>query len=120
MDDKRTILLIATVIADLIVLGGFGAFAVYAVRALNAKARAVTVPEAPDSSRPVLYLAGVFFWPLALALGMARVQKPETVRSGRVLLLIALGHFAFATLAAIALVTFVATDPPDVVLELLP
>jgi hypothetical protein len=93
---------------------------VWAVRALNAKVRATTVPEAPDSSRPLYYVAGVFFWPLALGLGMARVQKPETVRSARVLLLIALGHLAFSTLVAIAIVTFVASDPPQIVLDLLP
>jgi hypothetical protein len=119
MEEKRTILLIATIIADLIVLGGFGAFAVYAVRALNAKVRAATIAEAPDTNRALYYLGAVLFWPLGLALGMARVQKPETVRSGRVLLLIALGHFAFAVLAAIAIVTVVAANPPDVVLELL-
>jgi hypothetical protein len=120
MADKRTILLIATIIADVIVLGGFVAFAVWAVRALNAKVRATTVPEAADSNRALYYLGGVLFWPIALAFGMARVQKPETVRSARVLLLIALGHLAFSTLAAIAIVTFVASDPPDFVLDLLP
>jgi hypothetical protein len=118
--DKRTLLLVATIIADLIVLGGFVAFGVYAVRAMNAKVRATTAAEAPDSSRPLLYLGAVLLWPLALALGMARMQKPETVRSARVLLSIALGHFAFATLAAIAIVTVVASNPPDVVLDLLP
>lgn len=120
MEDKRTILLIATILADLIVAGGFVIFAVYAVRWLNAKARAATVPEAPDPNRPLLYLGAVLFWPLALVLGMTRLQKPETVRSARVLLSIALGHFAFAALIAVALVTFVAADPPQIVLDLLP
>jgi len=118
--EKHTILLISTLIADLIVLLGFGVAAAFAVRLLNAKARAATVPEAPDPSRPLLYVVAVLMWPVALALGMARLGKQETVRSARVLLLIALGHFAFAVVVAITIVTVVAVDPPRLVLELLP
>jgi hypothetical protein len=120
VDEKRTVLLIATIIADLIVLAGWGVAAAFAVRLLNAKARAATVPEAPDPSRPLLYAAAVVLWPFALAFGMMKMSKPETVRTGRVLLLIGLGHFTFATLVAVAIVTAVAVDPPRFLLDLLP
>lgn len=120
MSEKQTVLLIATILADLIVLVGCGVAGSLAVRSLNAKVRAAPVPEAPDPSRPVLYLVSALFWPVALALGMARLAKPETVRSARVMLFIALGHFALALLIAVALVTAVALHPPRFVLDLLP
>jgi hypothetical protein len=60
------------------------------------------------------------FRPVALALGMARLGKPDSVRSARVMLCIALGQFSLALLAAIGIVTTVAVNPPRVVLELLP
>jgi hypothetical protein len=120
VSEKHSILLVSTILADLIVLLGFGIAAFFAIRHLNTKVARTPVPEAPDASRPLLYLGGVLFWPLALALGMVRLGKPETVRSARVLLLIAIGHFTFAVLAAIAIVTVVAIHPPQIVLDLLP
>lgn len=113
-------LLVATILADLIVVLGFCVFAVFAVRALNAKVAETRVPEAADSSRPLLYLAAVLLWPVALGLGMARLGKPETARSGRVMLLIAIGHFSFAMVIAVALVTVGAVYAPPELLDLLP
>jgi hypothetical protein len=120
LDDKREVLLLATLIADLIVLIGFGTTAVLAIRLLNAKVRAATVPEAPDPMRPLLYVAAVLFWPAALALGMARLGSEQRVRTARAMLLIALGHLTFAVLVAIAIVTAVALRPPRLLLDLLP
>jgi hypothetical protein len=120
VSEKHAVLLVATIIADVIVLLGCGVAAVIAIRRLNAKVRAATLPEAPDPARPLLYAASVLFWPLALALGMARLGKPETVRSARVMLFIALGHFVFALVVAIAIVTVVAVYPPRFLLDLLP
>jgi hypothetical protein len=117
--EKHAILLVATILADLIVVAGVGAGLYFAVRQLNAKVRGAPV-QAPDPSLPVLYLACALFWPVALALGMARLGKPETVRSARVMLLIVVGYFALSTVAAIAIVTAVALDPPSIVLDLLP
>lgn len=120
MSEKHLTLLISTILADLIVLAGVGTAMLFAVRALNAKVRAANAPEQRDPAAIGLYLGAVLMWPMGLALGMMRLGKPETVRSARVLLFIAMGHFAFATLAAIAIVTVVAAVPPDVVLDNLP
>ena len=75
MDEKRTILLVSTIIADLIVTIGWA---------------------------------------------VARLGKPESVRSARVMLCIVLGQFSLALLVAIGIVTAVAVDPPQIVLDLLP
>ena len=117
--DKQQILLVSTIIADAIVMIGFAVAAVFAIRMLNAKARTAPMPP-PDPARALLYLGAVVFWPLALGLGMAKLGKPETVRTARVLLLITIGHFTFAVLAAVAIVTAVAIDPPRFVVDLLP
>jgi hypothetical protein len=120
VDEKHTILLVSTIIADLIVTVGWAVAVFFAVRQLNAKVRATTVPEARDPSRPLLYAVSVLFWPAALALGMARLGKPDSVRSARVMLCIALGQFSLALLVAIGIVTTVAVYPPRVLLDLLP
>jgi len=120
VSEKHTVLLVATILADLIVVVGFSVFVFFAVRALNAKVAKTPVPEAPDSSLPVLYIAAVLVWPAALALGMARLGKPETVRSGRVMLLIAIGHFTLAVVLAVALVTVGAVYAPPELVNLLP
>ncbi len=117
--DKQQILLVSTIIADAIVVIGFVVTVVFAVRLLNARARTAPQPP-PDAGRSLLYVGAVMLWPLALGLGMAKLGKPETVRTARVLLLIAMGHFTFAVLAAVAIVTAVAVDPPRFVLDLLP
>jgi len=119
VQDKQAILLISTILADGIVGLGFVVAMVFAIRLLNAKARTAPPPP-PDPTRALLYLGAALFWPVALGLGMAKLGKPETVRTARVLLLITIGHFVFALLVAVALVTAVALDPPRIVLDALP
>lgn len=104
------VLWMATICADLIVLGGWLACASVVIVGVNRRVRrlvATLPPNAPDElgdTRLLGYGASCFAWPIALAFGIYWLQKPATARAGRVCTFIALGHFTAAVLAAIAIV----------------
>ncbi|MCC7541241.1 MAG: hypothetical protein IT379_33800 [Deltaproteobacteria bacterium] len=50
------------------------------------------------------YAASCITWPAAIGFGLFWLQKPATVRAGRVCMFIALAHFTLAVIAAILIV----------------
>jgi hypothetical protein len=113
------IVLVATVIADLIVGGGWGVVAIgllLFLRALKVRRLAELTPGTPEEpSVPLrIVFAGLalMFWPAGLAMGLFFLTKPATVRAGVLCLQMLILNFSFAVVAAIAIVTAMAIAMP--------
>lgn len=113
---EATILLLATIAADLIVLIGFVVASFFVVKLVDGRVeRALQRPPTgpgPGDLKLLAYAASVLFWPAALGFGLTWLNKAESAREGRVCLLLGLAHLGLAVLAAIAIVTGVAIAMP--------
>lgn len=109
-EPDMAVLWMATICADMIVLGGWIAAALVVIVGVNRRVRRLTrdLPaDAPDELgdlRLVGYAASCFTWLAALGFGIVWLQKPSTARAGRVCIFIGLVHITLAVLAAIAIV----------------
>jgi hypothetical protein len=69
----------------------------------------------PGSVRFVLYAAGLCFWPLALLMAFIYLGKPESARTGRGLVCVALAHGTFIVLLSIAIAVWLSREHPELV-----
>ncbi len=113
---EATMLLLATIAADLIVLVGFLLAAFFVVRLVNGRVESALLRPptgpGPGDLKLLAYAASALFWPAALGFGLTWLGKPESTREGRVCLFLGIAHFALAVVAAIAIVTGVAVLMP--------
>jgi hypothetical protein len=114
------IVLVSTVIADLIVGGGWAVMAlglVLALRAWQTKQLAALPPGAEEEPPAALKLVfaglSLFFWPAGLAMGLYFLSKPATVRAGVLCAWMLLLNFSLAVVAAIGIVTAGAVLMPE-------
>ena len=122
MSEDALILLVATVIADLIVLAGWlglaaGGWVIATVR-MNALLAQLPPgkPEEPEGAvRYAIYGVSLLFWPAALTFAIYFLTKPETARAGRMCVAMLLLYVTFSVLVAIAIVTGVAVAFPDLI-----
>lgn len=120
MSDDATIALISTVIADVLVLGGWVVtavlIAVFTNRVMNRQLAALPEGKAEEPQGAmwvVLVAIALFFWPAGVALGILFLGKPETARAGRACVAMLLVNFSFAVVVAIGIVTAVALAFPQ-------
>lgn len=120
MSDDATIALIATAIADIIVLGGWIVIAVaigaFVQRVTSRQLAALPEGKAEEPAGAMFFVLAaiaLLFWPAGLALGIYFLSKPETARAGRACVAMLVANFSFAVLVAIAIVTGVAIAFPE-------
>jgi len=112
-------LVIATVIADLIVAGGWVVMLVAAVVWLRKRQATLLAQLPPDAVeepegliRWALYVVSFIFWPAALAIGAYFLGRPQTVRAGVVCSYLFLAYVSVSVVVAIAIVTVGAALAP--------
>lgn len=120
MSEDAIVLLVATALADLIVLVGWVGLAVgvWIVVTVRMKALLARLPEGKAEEpegvvRYLLYAVSLVFWPAGVALALYFLTKPETARAGRVCVAMVLVYVTLSVLLAIGIVTAVAVAMPD-------
>ena len=112
----ETALWTASIIASIIVMGGWIIAAYFIVRYVNRKVNAITdqIYEEVGAIKYLIYAVSVLFWPAALVFGIYFLSKGKDAKVGRICIFILLGTVTICFMISCAIVMYGVTHLPEI------